>query len=1036
MVKRRVHSEMQCCNELIAPTAVTHAISMPFVGPTANNLIVAKNSLLQVFKLRDTHNAGSDGSGANSKLILIGEYPLSGTVTSLQRVKTLNTKSGGEAVLVAVRDAKLSLVEWDPENHRINTVSIHYYEGDNVISQPFGPNLGDCESVLTVDPDQYRCAALKFGQRHLAILPFRQIDQLGLGEDEGLDSDMADLQRTRSRAEGDVSTESQETPYRSSFVLPLTSLDPAVTHCVHLAALYDYREPALGILSAPVEPSSALVEERKDILNFNVFTLDLEQKASTNLISVQKLPSDLWKVVPLQPPVGGALLIGTNELVHVDQSGKTNAVAVNEFARQSSGLSMADQSSLNMKLEGCEVQQLDAKSGDMLIVLNTGELAVLNFKMLGRSIGGLHVTRVPVADGGAVIEGSASCMAPLPNSNCFVGSEDGDSVLVHWSRQGSTLSRKRSHAQMLDQQPAEEEDEEAEDVDEDDLYATVPEPVKRSTSPQQSADATGSYVFEVVDRLPSLAPINNVCFGKSMILGKNKLELVAATGRGRASRLAFMNRELVPELGRVTEFKSARSAWCVAARAKGAEMPEYDTHFFAYDGQATRIYSINEPPNINKGDITASSPSLHGYKELTGTEFEAEGETSSIATLAGGTRIVQVRRTEVRTYDSDLGLSQIIPMLNEETDEELNIIHTSFRDPYLLMLREDSSVQIMQVLKSGDVEPLDDEKTVLQEKQWLSGCLYSGSLTGDKAVAFLLDENGGLNALSLPDLQPVYTAATLPYLPPVLTADAPLRRGYKETLTELLVVDIGQEELTQPFMVLRSATDDLTLYEPFHYPPDTTATPGSWHSCLRFRKVPFSYVPKYDESAMEIDGGRPAPFKAVSVGEYSAVSIPGPSPSLILKEAANLPKVLGMRAKNVKALMPMHRSGCEQGFATLSGDGGLRECRMPAETSFGTGWSVRRERLGEPLEEVRHIAYHEERGMYVVATCRDVDFLLSEDDGRKVEQDGKSLSATCTTCIKTALLRITSIYVSSFLYRGATSIVDARPTPILLNQPP
>ena len=54
---------------------------------------------------------------------------------------------------------------------------------------------------------------------------------------------------------------------------------------------------------------------------YTVFTLDLEQRASTTLLSVSRLPSDLFKVVALPPPVGGTLLIGSNEVVHVDENG-------------------------------------------------------------------------------------------------------------------------------------------------------------------------------------------------------------------------------------------------------------------------------------------------------------------------------------------------------------------------------------------------------------------------------------------------------------------------------------------------------------------------------------------------------------------------------------------------------------------------------------------------------------------------------------------------------------------------------------------
>ncbi|KAA8574874.1 hypothetical protein EYC84_004116 [Monilinia fructicola] len=40
---------MQCYTELTPPTAVTHSLSLPFLSADANNLVVAKASLLQIF---------------------------------------------------------------------------------------------------------------------------------------------------------------------------------------------------------------------------------------------------------------------------------------------------------------------------------------------------------------------------------------------------------------------------------------------------------------------------------------------------------------------------------------------------------------------------------------------------------------------------------------------------------------------------------------------------------------------------------------------------------------------------------------------------------------------------------------------------------------------------------------------------------------------------------------------------------------------------------------------------------------------------
>ena len=48
---------MQCYTELVPPTAVTRAVSLPFLSSIAANLIVAKTSLLQIFRVSE----GQDG---------------------------------------------------------------------------------------------------------------------------------------------------------------------------------------------------------------------------------------------------------------------------------------------------------------------------------------------------------------------------------------------------------------------------------------------------------------------------------------------------------------------------------------------------------------------------------------------------------------------------------------------------------------------------------------------------------------------------------------------------------------------------------------------------------------------------------------------------------------------------------------------------------------------------------------------------------------------------------------------------------------
>jgi len=1022
---------MQCYADLLPPSAVTHAIVLPFVHPDAHNLVVAKTSLLQIFRLTHGNDNGDDDNGDAACLSLVAEYSLSGTITALAPValSAPHTKTGASALLIACKDAKLSLVEWDPDNHRISTISIHYYEGENVVHPPFGPGVKECEAILTVDPAS-RCAAFKFGQRMLAILPFRQAGD-ELAEDEEMEDGSMRGERAldttteppplkHTSASTDLASQQpqlqqQESPYKPSFCLPTTALDPTLTHPLHLVFLPAYREPTLALLST--HPSNTTT-------TYTVLTLDLDHRASTPLLSLPNLPSELHRVIPLPPhPVGGALLLGPNILLHVDQGGKCSALAVNEFGRSSTSsdaFPVSDQSALGLKLEGCEVGLLDPGTGDLLLTLRDGSLAVLDFRLHGRTVGALSVWKVPRESGPVGDAGAASCVVGLEGQRVFIGSAEGNSRVLGWKKEGG-LARKRSYAQMLDHGP---EADGEEDVDEDDLYggdasaattAAMTEqqlpPLRRTTSP-----ASAAYRFTVQDELPSLGPINSICFGKSPHTRRDKVELAASVGRGRASRLAFLNREIVPRPGpRVAEGVRCERAWGLWVKGEG-EGEEGEGMVFVFDGTRTRIYDrprrgLDENHWTERGTAATS-------------DFESDGPaTLAAGTLAQGRRIVQVRATEVRTYDAGLGLSQILPLGEEMAEcgdgdgEEQSpmVTMTAFADPYLLLLRTDGSALALKVEeRSGDVDILEPpQESSWGRGGWEAGCLSSSVVPGREeggvktktmVVAWLLRaDSGALHGFLLPALEEVYVAPALAFLPPFLAMDTPVRRGGRAGVREILVADLGPANRVggrKPFLVLREEEGDVTIYEPFWTGP-------GWEG-LRWRKVLSDAVvsaaggPEREGRRMwaGVLGGRGVVYVPFSGDHEDGVRRGG---SFIVKEATSLPHIIGLQMptpdEEVSVFSPLPaRSDDDQeegAFLLADAKGRARILGFPSrrEVDMGSGWCVRR--ISVPgragvAEEVRQVAFHEERGLYVVATCAPEAFLWAGDDGRHEKQDGES----------------------------------------------
>lgn len=247
-------------------------------------------------------------------------------------------------------------------------------------------------------------------------------------------------------------------------------------------------------------------------------------------------------------------------------------------------------------------------------------------------------------------------------------------------------------------------------------------------------------------------------------------------------------------------------------------------------------------------------------------------------------------------------------------------------------------------------------------------------------MMFLLNSAGALHVYALPDLsKPVYVTEGLSQIPPYLSADYVVRKGTpKETLSEILVADLGDAVSQTPYLILRHSTDDISLYEPIRHLDGVDST---LPSTLSFKKTsnPILAKPPVEES--DDEDAQPPRFvplrPCTNISGYSTVFLPGPSPSFILKSSKSHPRVIGLQGLPVRAMSPFHTEGCDHGFIYADSQGFTRVTQLPPADFTTLGVSVKKVPLGV---EIRQVAYHQPTETYIAGCVTHEPFELPKDD--------------------------------------------------------
>lgn len=128
------------------------------------------------------------------------------------------------------------------------------------------------------------------------------------------------------------------------------------------------------------------------------------------------------------------------------------------------------------------------------------------------------------------------------------------------------------------------------------------------------------------------------------------------------------------------------------------------------------------------------------------------------------------------------------------------------------------------------------------------------------------------------------------------------------------------QDLDADYRQLRSANDDLIIYQPYQSPIE-----GSKDTSLRFLKIENPHlpsIPKEDnEDAEEEQQERRQPLRSLhDVGGYSVVFMLGQNPCFIIKSASSPPQVTDLCDGSIKSLTQLHSPKCQKSFLYIDGE--------------------------------------------------------------------------------------------------------------------
>ncbi|KAF6215178.1 hypothetical protein GE061_009929, partial [Apolygus lucorum] len=1006
-------------------TGIEHSLTCYFFNRSEKSLVVAGANVIRVFRFMpdidaNKRHAYSDRSPPKMRLECVASYNLFGNIMSMQCVSFIG--STRDSLLLSFRDAKLSIVEYDLDTNSLHTVSLHYFEDEEIQG---GWTQHHSVPIVRVDPEG-RCAVMLVYGRKLVVLPFRRENPIDDPTAPPLLSDPA------------VTAGSNRPPVLTSYMIVLKNIEEKMENIKDVQFLHGYNEPTLLILYEPMQTFSGRIAVRRDTCCMVAISLNMDQKVHPVIWSVNNLPMDCTALVPVAKPLAGTLVISHNALIYLNQSVPPYGVSLNSITEVSTGFPLKVQEGLKMSLEGVQVCFLAL---DRLVMsLKGGELYVLTLMADSmRSIRNFHFQK-------AAASVLTTSMALCEEKFLFLGSRLGNSLLLKLTEKENadlkvqpmvTIDLCQPNAKKRKMEVITLGDCMASDVteirDEDELEVYGSE---ITTSVQLS-----SYSFEVCDSLLNIGPCGNVSMGEPAFLSEEfnnnpnpDIELVTSSGYGKNGALCVLQRSIRPQVATTFELHGCTNMWTVFGSKHDVFGDTKEiTHSFMILSQkeATMILQtgkeINEldhsgfntrEPTIFAGNIgnnkyivqvsTMGVRLLHGSESIQHLPVDLGSPLVTAAaadpfimclsgdgqlilftfkeTRAGGKPSIQLTASKpkitTRPPVLNICLYRDISGMFSTTAEELESETYTLPSKYVIDNVKTETVDDEEELLYGEPSALNVKKeaditagggttgVVNRKPAWWRKHLAETKVS---YWALLTRENGHMEIYSLPELKLSYLVPNIGLgnhiltdslaAPPTLAQPTDGDQAQPTTepsVREILLVGLGQNG-NRPLLFIRMDSE-VIVYQAYSYPHVSLNLRFSRIGSLLVKDMNFNNEAIQDPEAVRINQLRY--FNNIS--GYCGVFVCGNNPHWVFLTGRGELRMHPMNIDGpVTSFAAFHNVNCPQGFLYFNRKSELRICVLPTHLSYDAAWPVRK----VPLRcTVHFVTYHLESKTYCIVT--------------------------------------------------------------------